>query len=315
MRRLQSGRVCKIMMVALHAFMLSGCWSFYAVRSTFSVSGHEQPNPDVTETKAYQDIIDSVERIAVKAPDGCANETSSESRGETTSSDVVLLKSNCGQEMALLERGLAKAKYKVVSWSVVNSRSHAENRAPLDIAKDMKADLLLQVNSMERLFTRAGGSLGWDRRYYRSDSRWNIFGPAAVGARTEHQIVRDAKAIESRVQAGRTSVNLNATATSVKTGEAIWFYDWTLADSGSNESIETLSFSACSKKNGLCKPWLPRLRDDGRLGYSSGTSDAENQSPVEDERRAKHYQLIKRLVSNMVETLKNGPPLSVLQDE
>jgi hypothetical protein len=169
----------------------------------------------------------------------------------------------------------------------------------------MGADILLQVNSLERLTTRAAGDLRWERRFYKSDSRWNIKYPTKVNSKTRDQIVRHAKEAEGRIRPERISVSLNATATSVKTGEAIWFYELTLFESAEGKSIESVSFSACSTKNGLCKPWPPRKNRGGEKEYSSGIREAESRSPFEDERRAKHYQLIKRLISDMVETLKN----------
>ena len=306
MRQPDLGSLFKILMIVVLATMQSACWSFYAVRSTFSVSEAPAQAADVTETELYRNMIDSVERIAVKAPDGCANETSSQSKGEAKSREGVLLKSNCGQEMALLERALVNAKYKVVSWSVVNSRSKANNRAPLDIAKEMDADFLLQVNSMERLTTSAGASLQWERRFFRSDSRWNIYNLVRVNSRTRTQIVRHAKDAEGRIQPGRISVSLNATVTDVENGEAIWFYEWTLSEAFSDNVVESVSFSACSLKNGLCKPWPPRLKERGQGEYSSGISGiVEIESPVEDRRRARHNELMKRLVKNMIDSLKN----------
>jgi len=130
MRKPDLGHVFKNVVAIALAMTLSACWNFYAVRSSFSMSEDKHRAPDVTETDTYRAMISTVKRIAVKAPDRCANETSSESKGETRSREGVLLKSNCGQEMAILERSLARAGYKVVSWSVVNSRSNADNCSP-----------------------------------------------------------------------------------------------------------------------------------------------------------------------------------------
>jgi len=305
-------RFFKLVGVAAIATAMAGCshWNFYAVESSFSLSEHKRGNPEVIVTASYLAKIGSVRKIAVRAPDGCADETASKSKGEARSREGVLLKSTCGQEMAILERTLAKASYAVISWKVVESRARTSSQSILDVAKEMDADILLQINSLERLTTGSGADLRWERRFYESNKNLDIKSPVKVPNLIGEQLVSLARDIEGESQMSRSSVSLNVTAAAVDTGEAIWFYEWTLADNYDDIHSETISFSACSSKTDLCKPWYGAAnRKDvaEEVEYSSGTSDAESMAAYENSIRATHNALIKSLVSNMVDQFKQGP--------
>ena len=208
--------------------------------------------------------------------------------------------------MAILERSLAlaKARYTVISWKVLESRAKKRKLAAIDIAKEMKADILLQINSMERLTTGSGADLRWEYHFYKSDKDRSIKEPAKVNKKIKQQIIKHAHKSEALNDMPMTSVNLNITATDVNTGEAVWFYEWTLAEKTEDNSVETTSFSAC-KKN-VCKPWMPRVKKSRTEELSSGTSYETTRSAFEDGQRAKHNKLIKELVADMIKNFKNG---------
>ncbi len=300
----------KATLIALTTIM-SGCssWAFYAVESNYSSSEHEKRPAEIIKTATYLKNKKKIKRVAVRAADGCANETTSQSKGEAISLETVLLKSNCGHEMAILERSIAKAGYSVISWKIIDSRANSKKKSAVDIAKDMKADILLQINSMERLITGSGADLRLDRRFYVSNKRREIKEVAKVNQVIKKQILNHAQKVENSHRLNHSksvniSVNLNVTAADVNTGEAIWFYEWTLSEEAKSDLLKTTSFSACKKNK--CKSWMPRRRVTNGDELSSGTSQAVTRVAFEDIQRAKHNQLIKKLVGNMIKNLKSG---------
>ena len=294
----------KLTACALLLFQI-GCWDFYAVRSFLVVSEHEQQPPEITETDAYRTIKGNVDRIAVIAPDRCTNETSSQIKGEMAANSSVLLKSNCGQEMAILERTLAESGYRIVSWTVVSSRSESEGKAPLDIARSMGADILLQINSMERLTLENNLDLKWERRFFLADSQWHIGAPVDVDPYTRDQIVEHARSVEDQFRRGHPAVSLNVTVISVETGEAVWFYERTLSSDYDINGYESVSYSACSLKNRLCKPWPKRRQRRTDSAPSFGVVELESRGRTTRE-RAVYYELLQQLIQEMVKNFEVG---------
>ncbi|MFT5839744.1 MAG: hypothetical protein ACI9UT_002251 [Flavobacteriales bacterium] len=307
----------KLCIIAL-SIAISGCSStdYYAVKSSFAVKKHnENQVPEIVSTDAFKEKKGKIKRVAVRAPDGCANETASENNEKGTIGRT-LLKSNCGHEMAMLERSLAKANYTVISWKVIQSRAYSSQRAALDIAKEMKADILLQINSMERLIDGQSEDLPWERQFYKSNKNWHIKKPAKVENHIKNQIVAHAKRIEGQIQVGQASVNLNVTVADVHSGEAIWFYEFTLGNEGEDELITTTSYSSCSYN--YCAEYMPspmrRNRPDKRSErgrnrpverlYSSSIQE-EGPTVLVDKQRETHNKLIKLLVANMTDNLLN----------
>ncbi len=178
-----------------------GCssWDFYMVKSTFNMSKQENDYPEVTKTDEYNRVIRNVKKIAVQAPEQCANETWAQSIGGDIKSDRdgVLLKSLCGQEMAQMESGLAKQGYRVISWKVVQNKSVASNSTALDVAKNLGADILLQINSLERTSV-VPGDARWDRSYYESDIAGFDGDPIEVNKRISDQLKDFAKTHEKK---------------------------------------------------------------------------------------------------------------------
>lgn len=295
--------------VFTHAFVflglitLSGCtWKYYEVQSTFHLNKLKNIKSEITKTSEYRKLIRGVKKIAVRAPEQCANESQSSSKG--LGSGAVVLKQQCGQEMAQIEKSLAKSGYRVISWKVVQSMTRVQKKSALDVAKSLGAQLLLQINSLERTSIKPGKDARWDRKYFvRSIEDRDVYEPTALPKQYKGPILKFVRQRESNaLGAARLSASLNATVAAIKTGEAIWFYDWTVSEDTADASKRTLSIhTACKKRT--CKPWHANaaevLEDD-----STGSSSAVSTSVYSDEERAVHDRLIKKIIKDMVKNLK-----------
>lgn len=299
-------------LIVLTATVFSvGCsrWDFYMVKSTFNMSKQESDYPEVTRTNEYNRVIRNVKKIAVQAPEQCANETLAQSTGGNIKSERggVLLKSACGQEMAQMESGLAKQGYRVISWKVVQNKSVASNSTALDVAKNLGADILLQINSLARTKVVPGRDARWDRSYYESDSAGFDGDPIEVNKRISDQLQAFAKTHEkSKLEASRLSASLSSTAIAVATGEAIWFYEWTVIHDTDENRTKVKTFAACKK--GWCKHWYPKNPRRGATQQTAyaGSSEVVSSPELTDEDRAIHNRLVEKIITDMVAQFKTG---------
>lgn len=290
--------------VFLGLVTLSGCaWKHYEVQSTFHLNKLKNIKSEITKTSEYRKLIRGVKKIAVRAPEQCANESQSSSKG--LGAGAVVLKQQCGQEMAQIEKSLARSGYRVISWKVVQSMTRVQKKSALDVAKSLGAQLLLQINSLERTSIRPGTDARWDRKYFvRSLEDSEVYEPTALPKQYKGPILRFVKKRESdALGAARLSASLNATVASISTGEAIWFYDWTVSEDTAEASKRTLSIhTACKKRT--CKPWHAEGEEKVLEDTSMGSSSAVSTSVYSDEERAVHDRLIKKIIKDMVKNLK-----------
>jgi len=142
---------------------LVSCTPHYLVRSEYVVSQQLNTSPEIIETASYNELLPTITTIAIRAPDSCANETTAIHSGEASGRGL-LLKTDCGVEMSELERALAKAGYHVISWDIIKNRViHDENMTPVKAAKDLGAQVLFQVNSLERSAANVRQDARWER--------------------------------------------------------------------------------------------------------------------------------------------------------
>lgn len=283
---------------------LLACKPWYLVESHYQAGGLSEPPPEITATPTYRAELPKLVSIAISAPDKCADRSSAETTGEAKSAGE-LLRTTCGVEMAELERALVRAGYRVISWNAIRQMVvHEENVTPLKAARSLGANVLLQVNSMERSTAFPGHEERWEREFFESD-RSGTKGPLTKvpeeRARALEQVIRPLE-----VAAGpreQLSVSVNGTAVLTATGEAIWFYAWThhrdLIDSTSN----TRQLVVCQRKlRGRCLPWtmLPaqaaQVSSAPRSGSSGSVSVPQRTASEID---ALYYQLIREVVADL----------------
>jgi len=229
----------------------TACVPFYLVSSHFVEASHDEPPPEITVGPSYARTLPHVHKVAIRAPDTCANQTAAAAGGSAASVGRIL-QTRCGVEMSELERALAAAGYSVASWDAIQNRVAHDNVTPLAAAQALGAQVLFQINSLERSTLDPGQSAIWDRNFYRSSSKGKQGPRARVKPKIAQQLEQIVAPAEKDIRpAPRLSATVNATAVRVRDGQAIWFYEWTRAEPSSGErSFQVLV--RCKKE--LCAP-------------------------------------------------------------
>jgi len=303
-----SSFLAKSLSIVTVSFLVSSCSSFVLVSSEFEQKDATSfPVPEIVATNSYKRLINSVRTVAVEAPEVCADETAAQSSGGS-SSEGTILKTSCGVEMALIERELAKAGYSVVSWSFLQSTVERTGQTTIDAAKSLGANVVLSLNSLERSGTEVGKQAQWSRKYFKSNAKGEQLSPTKVSAVQSSMLDNLAENVESILvtpDLERLSATVNSSVTSVESGETIWFYEWTLTEEQNND-ISTDVLAKC--KSDLCEQVFrtgdeqPANEDEEKFGSSSG--QIAQSDTADNEINARHNELIKLLVKDMVSRFK-----------
>ena len=207
--------------------------------------------------------------------------------------------------MAELERALTQAGFQVISWKVLQNKVLKEETTTQAAAKELGAEVLFQINSLERSLIQAGQDARWERRFYESNQKGEQLNPVPLPEKASHQLLTYAKLQEAALtQAERLSVTINANASLVKTGEILWFFEWTHAEAqGRNETMNILAL--CDDK--LCKdppnPIQPKY--DEKLLVTGGSEAISKPKNAKDHQTAVYHKLLRDVVTKLATAFKN----------
>ncbi|WP_374433633.1 hypothetical protein [Inhella sp.] len=288
---------------------LSGCTSVshYVVASQFVASSQGQQPPEVIETEAYRVDGARTTTVAVRAPDSCANATADQASGGAQSQGAILA-TTCGVEMGDIERAFARANYKVISWKVL-AREMAGNKSATEVAQALGAEVLFQINSLEKSQKTLGKDARWERRYYRSDANGARLGDQPLPDDQRDLIARTyLTRLEGQYNPRTYAVTLDASAVWVKSGQSIWYYRWTKA-AEPPESGSSYSLHLNCKDNVLATCIATRQAEQERARSGGGSSQARSGEVVgvsvsekaEDRERAVQAELLKEVIDNFVQ--------------
>jgi len=284
---------------------LTACVSqYYLVTSDFVVADNKEAPPEIVESQTYLSVIPNIKSLAVTAPKGCADETATQSSGEAASQGI-LLKTTCGIEMAELERALTKAGFQVISWNVLQNKVVQEEITPNAASKELGAEVLFQINSLERSLVQAGQDARWERRFYESNEQGEQIKPISLPAKEGNQLISYVKKKEaSLTPPERLSVTINASASFVETGETMWFYEWTHAEvQDRDEAMKILA--VCDDE--ICKGPPDKAKTEPEEGLLvSGSSEAiSKQKNAKDRPNTFYQKLLRELVTNLANSFKH----------
>jgi hypothetical protein len=291
---------------ALALAALTGCssTSYFLVSSQYVSSTQAQQAPEVITTDAYRSNATSTNTVvAVRAPDSCSNNTADQVSGGAASKGTIML-TNCGVEMAEVERALARSGYRVISWNIL-ARELRGNKSAAEVAGAMGADVLFQINSLERSQKSLGQDARWERKFFKSNPQAQQVSPLPLS--DDHRsLIRNAYLADREKQFSDNSrtwaVTLDASAVWVKTGQSIWYYRWTrAADNGANgKQFDVLL--ACRDGNlGQCQRTFPQRRQDVASTLVAGESSAVSVSErAEDRERAVYAELLREVIESFV---------------
>jgi hypothetical protein len=217
----------------------------------------------------------------------------------------------CGVEMAELERALAEFKYRVISWSAIEQIVvRKAGITPLAAAKNLNADVLFQINSLERSEANRGHEEAWSGQFYTSDKYGNRGVPAEVPEERARALEAWGRPQEQNIRSGQQiSVTANVTATLVATGESIWFYEWTVIEEPLEATIPTAQLFECHenilsrcfrRQPQATTPLAPPPAVSAPPLRSGGHGGAIGSPLAASEHDAVYYELIHAIVEDLV---------------
>ena len=297
-------QILSILFLVLSSGLSTACAPpHYLVISDFRVADNRETPPEIVQSKTYLSVIPKIKSLAIKSPEGCANETAAQSSGEAAGQDV-LLKTTCGIEMAELERALTKAGFQVISWKALQNMVVKEESTPQAASKELGAEVLFQINSMERSLVQAGQDARWERRFYQSNPEGEQLDLASLPAQEGKQLIQHMKKKEATLtHRERLSVTINASASLVETGETIWSYEWTHAEARKHDAAMKV-LAVCN--DGKCQETSAPTQDQpNEERMISGSSEAiSKQQNAKDHQTAMYHKLLRDLVTNLALSFK-----------
>lgn len=283
---------------------------YVLVESELHIATTEGVLPEVTDTPRYRAELPNVRTVALQAPSECVSQTAANATGQAAATGTVV-KTYCGVEMGELERALTKQGFVVQSWSTLASMVQEHRITPAQAAGKLGAQVLFQVNSLERVQGEPARGARWERRFYKSDDQAAQGEPMEL-PENERQVLRAmVSQREDRVLTGtRLGAMLDVNAILVSTGQTIWFYRWQKLDTG--DMTTSLKALATRLPPSTWERIQPR-----RASNASTASDIEARTWVEREeeksggapenaRDALYFQLMRDVVRDFVTRFTNG---------
>jgi hypothetical protein len=289
--------------------LISGCASPYMlVEATYQQNTDRgETSANITRGQGFDEIAPQISTLAIQAPDKCINESQAKATGRSSgkASDDIL-GTECGVEMASIERALAKTGYNVISWKVLKGAMKPNTEQPktnLEAAAMLGADALFQINSLERGEANAGRDARWDRRYYESDEEGSKGEKVRVKKKTADQLDRLSQNKEKQKASKAIIVynaTINASVSYTKNGHAIWFYSWVhKSKAGGDELLVVQTTVEC--ENGACRKYTPKIEENDEEELIGGSSEAISAGiNAADRRRKNQDRLMKEVIGDMV---------------
>jgi predicted ribosome quality control (RQC) complex YloA/Tae2 family protein len=218
----------------LIVFTLSGCAGKgkgiteqrILVQSSVYETTRNENVAEVTITPRYSKMASQIKSVALNAPSSCANQSGAAATGTAVGRGDII-KTRCGVEMAEIERALVRQGFTVYSWNMLNSIIGL-NMTAIEGAKKLGAQVLFQVNSLERVNLNPGRDTRIVRSFFDSNDDAASLSPLE---QDENQIKEIKKAIEKdekKLLSSKTKLGamLDVSAVDSETGQSIWFYRW-----------------------------------------------------------------------------------------
>ncbi len=287
--------------------VLAGCNPYYLVESEFQSADSGLAQPEITTTETYRSGFDRKPVIALGAPDRCADNSSAETRGDFKGV-AQILRTRCGVEMSELEMAFVRAGYKVVSWNAMRQIViHEAHFTPIEAAGELGADVVFQVNSLERIQANLGSDLQWKRRFFESDRSGRRGPPIAVPESRAQSLESHVHRWEqSALPPNRMGATTNATVIDVKSGEAIWFYDGTVSEQFDSAVSLSQLFECSRRHTSFCLPRVSKGHAAPEPKRSEGAGAMTVSPRSMDAQDGIYFQLVRRVLEDMVNRFSTG---------
>jgi hypothetical protein len=140
----------------------------------------------------------------------------------------------CGTWLAELEKALALAGFRVVSWSRLNEAETQQKLSTQAAAQQLGADVVFMLNSLEATEIKGGASAGASFKYFEANNRGTRGAPVALEENDRAYFREFVKARGGEEKADAVTALASALDTTAiltrpgspgeGAGEAMWFY-------------------------------------------------------------------------------------------
>jgi hypothetical protein len=220
---------CQFSLICLAFFLTIGCGKNYIlVRSRAQVDATLTEKPRINSTQGYREALPRIKTLAIRLPEMCLKETARQAEGEKGSD--VIMSSDCGVWLSVLERHLAMAGYRVVSWDSVSQETKGSAISTYKAAQQLGVDALIMINSLEtKQKTKADmtGESSAEFEYIKSDENGNDLGPLRLPQSTRNKLrtltLNRWQLIKQNDFVAMTAT-VDVTIVLADSGQSIWFY-------------------------------------------------------------------------------------------
>jgi hypothetical protein len=236
--------------IVIIAITLSGCANFKEVtgrNSRFilvqskvvSTTRNESLAAEVTKTPRYSNIVSQIHSVALSAPSSCANQSAASATGSAANTGDIV-KTLCGVEMAEIERALVRQGFTVYSWNMVNNAILANRQeSAAAVAKRLGAQVLFQVNSLERVIMTPGRDAQIEHNFQNSSASGESLSPLKLDEQQISKInaIIGTDELKRLPSSKRLGAMLDINAVDSATGQTIWFYRWSKHEDSSKKIL------------------------------------------------------------------------------
>jgi hypothetical protein len=184
--------------------------------------------------------------------------------------------------MSEIERALVLQGFTVYSWNLVNNLIIANKTNTTAVAKQLGAQVLFQVNSLERVNITPERDVRIERSFFGS----NTFGESLNPLKLDEQRINEIKAVTVADEQKQLELTkylgamLDINAVDSETGQTIWFYRWSKHEDTSK--ITFASFLLQCWDNWGCRQEVEPSRDSQQnLPEKRDTKPEKNSTEVE----------------------------------
>lgn len=258
--------------------------------------------PEITRTPAYDRLLPTVHHVAIQAPSECENLSATRAAGQAAGAGREILHTTCGVEMAEVERRLTRQGFQVASWRALANMVEASHMTPTAAAAQLGAQVLFQVNSLQRSNTQVARRPQWTQSFRTSDPLGRpgrVLPMAPRSAALAAQIGALAREAETSAinVTRRLGASLDVTATAVATGQSIWFFQWNhMQPFDETERVTTLV--SCTGGS-PCVLARPRGQEVTPSTQTTNTPSSAEQDAADPD-QAKYARLVREAIDRFV---------------
>lgn len=296
--------------VILLSIMATGCSKKFIVVQS-SVVEKIKPagnNSEITITETYSKKALALKSVALNAPSSCSDKSASEMTGKAEAKGDVV-KTLCGVEMAELERALVRQGFVVYSWKEIGDLTKKDN-TPLESAKVLGAQVLFQVNSLERVLLSPGRDASIERKYFSSNQFADVLNEVKVEDYLVKSIIKEIQSTEAqRLSFAKIlGAMVDISAIDTESGQTIWFYRRIMQeDTEDLANVFARLLMECHSTS--CHQEEPENRDDGDDPPVKGSIIPEKFSvdamPA-SEKDAMYFDLLRKVTADFASRFASG---------